>query len=508
MRRHPDGAPFCPFTPKALSCFSGISHRIDLTVDKNQALDAVFNLKSVAIVGVAKEGEFNTGRLFFNQVLEYGFKGQIYLVNPKGGEAFGRKIYQQLKDIPGPVDHVISCIRAPLVPQLIKDSAAKGVKAICVFTSGFSEFGTQEGRNLEREIKQLAEDTGVRVIGPNCLGIYSPKAGFSFVSDFPREPGHVALMCQSGGNTVYPVRAGGGRGIRFSKVISYGNAADVDESDLLDYFRTDSETEIVAAYIEGVKDGRQFYRALREISAVKPVVILKGGRTPTGSTMAASHTASLSGSEQVWKGAVRQTGAVFVDTLDELVDMLVTFSFMPRLNGRRIALAGLGGGAGVLAADDWDRSGFVLPQLPQELREAFRVAVGNDAGTILKNPIDLPHLAFGHEAFYQALDKLHSFDGIDLLVFHLPIRAAMLSIATQPMILEREIENIVRLSERPGKPMAAILHYTATCEELDVPVKLVKRLSAAGLPLYFSIASAARAINRYMGYSGNRQTPA
>ncbi len=242
-------------------------------MDKNQALDAIFNLKSVAIVGVAKEDEFNTGRLFLNHIIEYGFKGPIYLVNPKGGEAFGIKIYPHIKDIPGTVDYVISCIRAPLVPQLIKDCAAKGVKAICSFTSGFSEFGTQEGRDLEREVKRLAEDTGVRVIGPNCIGIHSPKACFSLAPDFPKESGRVAFLSQSGGNTLYLVRAAGARGIRFSKVISYGNAADIDESDLLSYFRQDQETDMIAAYIEGVKDGRRFYRTLREVSASKPVVI-------------------------------------------------------------------------------------------------------------------------------------------------------------------------------------------------------------------------------------------
>ncbi len=257
-------------------------------MDKNQALDAVFNLKSVAIVGVAKGDEFNTRRLFLNHIIEYGFKGQVYLVNPKGGEVLGIKIHPQLKDIPGTVDYVISCIRAPLVPQLIKDSATKGVKAICVFTSGFSEFGTQQGRDLEREIQQLAQTTSVRIIGPNCLGIHSPKAGFSFVPDFAHEAGHVAYLCQSGGNTLYLVRAAAARGIRFSKVISYGNAADIDETDLLEYFRQDPETTMIAAYIEGVKDGKRFYRTLRKISDTKPVVILKGGRTQAGSTVAAS----------------------------------------------------------------------------------------------------------------------------------------------------------------------------------------------------------------------------
>ena len=474
-------------------------------MDKNQALDAVFNLKSVAIVGVAKEDEFNTGRLFLNHIIEYGFKGPIYLVNPKGGEAFGIKIYPQLKDIPGPVDYVISCIRAPLVPQLIKDSAAKGVKAVCVFTSGFSEFGTQQGRDLESELQRLAQTTGVRVIGPNCLGIHSPKAGFSFAPDFPKESGRVAFLCQSGGNTLYLVRAAAARGIRFSKVISYGNGADIDETDLLSYFQQDQETDIVAAYIEGIKDGQRFYRTLKAMSATKPVVILKGGRTQAGSAVAASHTASLAGSDRVWKDVVRQAGAVSVDTLDELADMLVTLSYLPPLGGKRVAMVGVGGGAGVLATDDWDENGFVLPKLPEPIRQAWRTALGNDAGTILSNPVDIPHMGFGQEPFLNALAKLHAFEGIDLLVFHMPIRGVMLSAAVASVLFDPEAQTIIKVYQGPGKPVAAVVHYEANVDGWNLAAKQVKKFYEAGLPVYYSIASAAKAIDRYIGYLATKQ---
>jgi acyl-CoA synthetase (NDP forming) len=477
-------------------------------MDKNQALDAVFNLKSVAIVGVAKEDEFNTGRLFLNHIIEYGFKGPIYLVNPKGGEAFGIKIYPQLKDIPGPVDYVISCIRAPLVPQLIKDSASKGAKAICVFTSGFSEFGTQEGRDLELEVRRLAEHTGVRVIGPNCIGIHSPKAGFSPAPDFPKESGRVAFLSQSGGNTLYLVRAAAARGIRFSKVISYGNAADIDESDLLSYFGQDQETNMIAAYIEGVKDGPRFYRTLRELSISKPVVILKSGRTQAGSAVAASHTASLAGSDRVWKDVVRQAGAISVDTLDEVADMLVTLSYMPPLGGRRVAMVGVGGGAGVLGTDDWADSGFTLPKLPAPIRQAWRTALGNDAGTILSNPVDIPHMGFGQEPFLTALAKLHAFEGIDLLVFHMPIRGIMLSPAVSSVLFDPESQTIIKTHQGPGKPVAVVVHYQANVDGWNLAAKQVKKFCEAGLPVYYSVASAAKAIDRYIRYSANRTTPA
>jgi acyl-CoA synthetase (NDP forming) len=311
-------------------------------------------------------------------------------------------------------------------------------------------------------------------------------------------------MCQSGGNTIYLVRAAAVRGIRFSKVISYGNGADIDETDLLQYFQQDQETEIVAAYIEGVKDGQRFYRTLRKISATKPVVILKGGRTQAGSAVAASHTASMAGSDRVWKDVVHQAGAISVDTLDELADMLVTLSYLPPLGGKRVAMVGVGGGAGVLATDDWDENGFVLPKLPEEIRQAWRTALGNDAGTILSNPVDIPHLGFGHEAFLAALAKLHAFEGIDLLVFHIPVRGVMLSVPVASVVFDQESETVVKVHRGPGKPTAVVVHYEANADGWSLAARQAKKYHEAGLPVYHSIASAGKAIDRYLRYLAGR----
>ncbi len=304
---------------------------------------------------------------------------------------------------------------------------------------------------------------------------------------------------------MYLVRAAGARGIRFNKVISYGNACDIDETDLLQYLQQDAETKIVAAYVEGVKNGRRFYRTLQELSAVKPVVVLKGGITTAGARVAASHTASLAGSRDVWMRVLDQAEAISVDTLDEMVDMLVTLQYMPLLEGKRLAMAGVGGGAGVLATDDWDNAGFVLPELPEQIRQSFRAALGNDAGTILSNPVDIPHLGFGHEAFRNALTKLSEFRGIDLLVFHLPIRGIMLSLAVAPVLLDRETETILKLHRESGKPIAVVAHYMATGEGWHFTAKYVKDFYEGGLPVYHSIASAAKAIDRFIRYHQNRR---
>jgi acyl-CoA synthetase (NDP forming) len=315
-------------------------------VNKNQALEQILNPTSIAIAGVAPAGagQFNTGQLFLDTILEYGFKGKVYPLNPRGGESAGLRVYANIKDVPEPVDYLISCIPAPRVPQLIKDCAAKGVKVVCLFTAGFSETGSDQGQKLEEEIRRLAQVTGVRIIGPNCMGVYSPKAGLSFASDFPKESGRVALICQSGGNTLYLVRAAAERGVRFSKVVSYGNACDIDEGELLEYFIQDTETDIVAAYIEGVKDGHRFYQVLKKLSAVKPVAVLKGGYTEAGVGAAVSHTGSLAGSDEVWDTLLSQAGAIRVYSLDELVDMMVTFPYMLVPQGRRVGILGVGGG--------------------------------------------------------------------------------------------------------------------------------------------------------------------
>ena len=161
------------------------------------------------------------------------------------------------RDVPDAVDLVIACVPARLAIQLVEDCAAKGVKTVSFYTAGFGERGDQQGQDSEKELLRVARARGVRILGPNCVGVYHPKVGLSFSSDNPRESGSAALICQSGGNAIYTVRAAACRGIRFSKAVSYGNALDIDESELLTYFGQDSETEVVAAYIEGVKDGRE-----------------------------------------------------------------------------------------------------------------------------------------------------------------------------------------------------------------------------------------------------------
>jgi acyl-CoA synthetase (NDP forming) len=471
-------------------------------MDKRQALELAFNCNSVAIAGVAPAdaGQFNIGQLFMQTILDYGFQGRIYPLNPRGGEVDGRKIYASVKDIPEPVDYLISCVPARHVPQLIRDCAAEGVKVVCLFTAGFSETGSKQAGDLEQELSRLAQATGVRIIGPNCMGVYSPGARLSFAPDFPRESGRVALICQSGGNTLYLVRAAGERGVRFSKVISYGNACDIDESDLLEYLTQDAETEVVAGYIEGVKDGRRFLNLLKKLSDKKPVVLLKGGYTQEGAGAAASHTGSLAGSNEVWDGLLEQTGAIRVHNLDELVDMMVTFLYLSPPRGKRAAVFGVGGGATVSASDDCAAAGFTLPPLPEDIKEEFRRVVGNDAGTILGNPIDFPPLVPSSEEYRQVVKRLLDWDGIDLLLFHVPLRGAMLNLQLARVVFDIQIDSVIKAHSESVKPMAVVMHYLASGDSWQAASDLQQKCYEAGLPVYHSVASAVKAIDRFLGY--------
>src|SRR4030042_284483 len=352
-------------------------------------LDFVFNPKTVAVTGISPSRGYDAmAETYLRALVECKFNGPIYAIHPKGGDFRGRKLYPSVKDVPGPLDYVICCIPAPAVPQLIRDCAAKGVKAVQFFTSGFGENGTEEGIRLEAEVCALAKQGGIRLIGPNCMGVYAPKSGLSFAPDYPTERGQVSFICQSGGNAIYFIRYAAQRGVRFSKVISFGNAAEINENELLEYLTDDPETGIIAVYIEGFRDGRRFSKALRKAAAVKPVIMMKGGRTEAGARAVASPTGRLAGWAKNWGGVLRHAGVITVSTLEELGDILVTFLYLPVPNGRRLAVLDVGGGAAVVATDVYVSAGIDLPRLSEELRRKVRGFLDpNAAGPRVNNPL-------------------------------------------------------------------------------------------------------------------------
>jgi acyl-CoA synthetase (NDP forming) len=478
-----------------------------MSTAQTDTLDALFNPRAVAIAGAGSAG---IGQAFLTCLLDSGYSGKIYPLSPKGGEVMGLPVYSNVRDVPDVVDLVIACVPARLAVQLIEDCAAKGVKAVCFYTAGFGERGDEPGQDAEKELLQAARARDLRILGPNCVGVYHPKVGLSFSSDNPRESGTAGLICQSGGNAIYTVRAAACRGIRFTKAVSYGNALDIDESELLTYFGQDSETEMVAAYIEGVKDGRRFYRTLRDVAAVKPVIVLKAGRTEAGARAASSHTSALAGSDRIWDRLLHQVGAIRVDATDELVDMMVAFSYLRVPRGRRVGVWGGGGGLSVMMLDEYSAAGFALPPSPpglqQEVWEEIRPFVNTDAGFILNNPFDITTLN-SSEGHHRVLKKLAAYEGFDALVGQVSINNSGwphkdFGLSVWPDFFT---DAAIRVHRETDKPVAVVIHSVLTNWDSERAVALQQKCCEAGLPVFRSIPSAAKAMGRFMQYIERRQ---
>jgi len=465
----------------------------------NANLDFVFHPESVAVVGVSPSRGYDAmAETYVRALIECKFNGPIYPINPKGGELKGLKVYPNVKDVPDSLDYVISCIPASAVPQLIKDCTAKGVKTVQFFTSGFSENGTEEGRRLEAEVCELARQGGIRLIGPNCMGVYCPRSGLSFAPDYPTESGPVSFLCQSGGNAIYFTRYAAQRGVRFSKLISFGNAADINENELMEYLTADPETEIIAAYIEGFKDGRRFSQAVRRAAHEKPVIIMKGGRTDAGARAVASHTGAMAGSAKIWDGLMRQAGVIPVATLEELGDILVTFIYLPVPHGRRLGVIDVGGGAAVQSTDVYVSAGLDLPPVPQELRQKLMSFLSTDAGLSVNNPIDLAAQYYNTLSAYYVMKAIADYDGVDILAFHLHL-------SINPPFPIAVLDNAIRVHNETGKPMVVIIDQLITVESWETAMACQQKCQQAKIPVYFSVRSTARALDRFINYHEKRR---
>ncbi|AFL95289.1 acyl-CoA synthetase (NDP forming), large subunit [Thermococcus cleftensis] len=344
-------------------------------------MDFFFYPSSVAVFGSFKEGAIAYEIL--RNIVEGGFEGRIVPVNPKGGtvEVAGRTL-QIRERLDEPVDTAIIAVPARIVPDLI-DEIGPLIKGAVVISAGFSEVGNE---GLERELVERARRHGVRLIGPNCAGIFGVHGKFFGSFEVRVKPGGLALISQSGAFGGAALAMGNDEGIGFSAFVSYGNAADLNESDFLEYFASDENTKAIALYIEGVKDGRRFLKALRYASARKPVIILKAGKSAGGARAAASHTGSLAGSYEIYRAAFKQAGAIEVEEMEELFDAAKAFE-MYSTAGKRVAVITNSGGPGVLATDKLERLGLEMAKLSDETVEELRSFLPPQCS--VRNPIDL-----------------------------------------------------------------------------------------------------------------------
>jgi acyl-CoA synthetase (NDP forming) len=472
---------------------------------KNDAIDNLFNPKSIALVGVSSDtGKPGAAQWFLKSLINFGYKGRVYGVHPAGGEIFGVQVFTSVKDIPGPLDYVISAIPARFTPGLMKDCAAKGVKVVHLFTSGYSEIEDESGKSLQSEVLNIARQAGIRIIGPNCMGFYCPSAGVTFAGEypeqegFPKKAGWLGLISQSGGNCIFSIRDAASRGVFFSKAISFGNAADINESDLLEYMAEDPETKIIAMYLEGLADPLRFMKALKKAAVIKPVIINKAGNSETGARMCASHTGTIAGSASTWRSLLKQAGAIQVESMPELIDISVAISHLPLPAGRNVAVIGSGGGVGVQAADDVTRAGLKVPMLQEDVRRKLRGIYGTEAGSIFRNPVDVPPLA-GKEQYIKAVRAIADSDDIDIVLMHFPFD--LWALANRSMLMGTFAGVVTELAGSIDKPLAIVLHYCVSAKATRLAGETQEKFVELGLPVFPSVSRAAMAINKYIAYN-------
>lgn len=433
---------------------------------------------------------------------EAGFPA-IYPVNPKYAEVLGLRCYPSLEAIPGVVDHVVVSIPAESALALLDDCAAKGVKSVHFFTAGFSETGDAKRAELEETMLAKARSGGFRIIGPNCIGLFVPKSHLVTTTGMALEPGPIAFISQSGGHAHDLPYYGRPRGLRFSKVVSYGNALDVDESELLQYFSQDPETEIIAAYIEGVKDGRRFLGAVRDAAARKPVVIYKGGTTEAGKRAAHGHTASLTSSVAVFGALCRQVNAIQVEDVETLTDVLVALRFVrPLPGGTGVAVVGTGGGPSVLASDEIEEAGLCLPPLSQEVQEELRRFLPI-AGGIFSNPVDATTLLFP-QAISATMRVIGEVPGIDMLIYHLgfhPVSRWGSGRLLSATLLQAIIGALRDAQQTTGKPVLVALRPAPDWDGTKGFLAAQEAFVGAGFPVFHSLHQAATAMARAAGWN-------
>jgi len=389
-----------------------------------QQFSPLFEPKTVAVVG-ASATSMSGANVFIRRMREFGFTGSIYPIHPSAEAIDGLPAYRSLAQTPEPIDYAYISVAAANVPKML--AAANGrVRFAQVISSGFGE--VDEGKGLQEELVAAARAGGCRVLGPNCLGMYSPRGRVTFVENGPTEVGSVGIISQSGGLGTDIVRRGQGRGLRFSGAVTVGNSADLGPNDLLEFYLADPQTRVVGIYLEAVKDGRRLFDLLKAHRAAKPVVLLKGGRTQQGQLAAASHTGSLAGDDRVWVALSRQTGCLLVETLDQFIDTLLVFqSLSPRRDRptREVVMFGNGGGTSVLATDLFARLGLNVTPFGDATLDMLK-ALKLPPGTSITNPIDTPVGTLSQEEGRIAekiLEGIYSTANPQAIVMHLNMAA-------------------------------------------------------------------------------------
>lgn len=448
-----------------------------------ETLKPFFYPRGIAVIGASRE-EDKPGHVIFKILLENCKKGilkaNVYAVNPKADYILGERVYKSVLDLPSDVDLGVVVVPAKIVPFVMEEVGKKGIKAVIIISAGFSEVGR---RDLENKVVEIARKYGTRIIGPNCIGIFSPWSGLDTiflpyykelytgkkVVSTPRPPkGFVALLSQSGAVGTAALDYMFGENIGLSYFVSFGNKADVDENELLGYLKNDDKTRVILLYVENIKNGRKFVEVASKVSLEKPIIVLKAGRTEAGKRAAASHTAAIAGVDEIYDAAFRRSGVIRAYDLEEMFDFAKALSMQPPAKGPRVGIITDGGGAGVMATDMAEILGLKVPELKGKTREELEKL--KERGEFpefsqLGNPVDLTGSATT-EMFVKATEILVKSDKVDIVVV---LALHQVPGIPDPIELARKIAAISKGSRKPiigvdtGWSEAAILER----EEFD-----------------------------------------
>jgi len=457
-------------------------------------MNPFFEPSGVAIIGARRRPGFGYGIPIILQRLGWG--DRLHLVNPAGGELHGLPVYKEVADVPDPVNLAIVIVPAPVVPQVLDEIGARGIRHVIVESAGFSEVD-DEGRALQERAKGIAQEYGMRVIGPNCVGLINTANRFTS-ADILEEaltPGSTAIIAQSGvfGNILmdmlYEYK------LYVSKVVTLGNRMDVNECDLLEYLKKDEDTEVIMAYLEGVSDGRLFKQTLQGVVHEKPVLILKSGRTEEGRAATESHTGSLSGEDMLYDAVFAQTGAIRADNLEELVEMTRVFSTQPLPEGNRLGILTVSGSLGVLATDAAIDHGLSLPPPSDSTVQKLRQEAPGWMN--VKNPLDVgPFERYGMALAVMMEDP--NFDMV-LAITVLPF-AVYKGIESEGFAGKSYFGDIADLRKNaPEKPLVvcAVGHSEFVFQ--------MREVSGPGVPVFISPEPAIGALAALHGYRARRK---
>jgi len=440
-------------------------------------LDKLFNPKNIAMIGAsATLGKWGSIILF--NILNGGFDGTVYPVNPNERSIMELPCYPTVGDIPEPVDLAMITTPAQTVPSLIDECGAKGIPFVIVVTSNFSETGSK-GAKLECEIVEKARSYGMRIVGPNTMGIFCAKSELHALMP-PIIPLHgpVSMFSQSGNLGTQMLAWGESEGVGFEKFVCSGNEGDLTCEDYLRYFAKDEATRVILAYLEGVDNDSELLPVAREVSKKKPIIVFKGGRTDAGSKAAASHSGAMAGSTHIYKAVFRQTGMIEVSSSQGLMDCAKAFSYLPIPQGNRVAILTRGGGWGVITTDACEENGLVVPPLPDDLIKKLNKILPEYWSH--GNPVDMVAV-ISREPYLKCLEILADWEDIDAIITFggrenitlkspkkskLPdeFKAALSAFNPQKENAQgqdKSIKLIMELIERTGKPIIELALFSS-----------------------------------------------